>query len=56
MAYQSNILQLEANVINIENRLKNLKMTIYSDYKQIIFEGEMLEPYTFLRMPIFSFT
>ncbi|MCR5786252.1 MAG: virulence RhuM family protein [Acholeplasmatales bacterium] len=24
MAYQSNILQLEANVINIENRLKNL--------------------------------
>ena len=25
MAYQSNILQLEANVINIENRLKNLR-------------------------------
>ena len=31
MAYQSNILQLEANVINIENRLKNLEMTIYSN-------------------------
>ena len=39
MAYQSNILQLEANVINIENRLKNLEMTIYSDNTQIIFEG-----------------
>ena len=38
MAYQSNILQLEANVINIENRLKNLEMTIYSDNTQIIFE------------------
>ena len=53
IAYQSNILQLEANVINIENRLKNLEMTIYSDNKQIIFEGEILEPYTFLRKLFF---
>lgn len=53
MAYQSNILQLEANVINIENRLKNLEMTIYSDNNQIIFEGEILEPYTFLRKLFF---
>ncbi|MBQ7276511.1 MAG: virulence RhuM family protein [Bacilli bacterium] len=53
MAYQSNILQLEANVINIENRLKNLEMTIYSDNTQIIFEGEILEPYTFLRKLFF---
>lgn len=53
MAYQSNILQLEANVINIENRLKNLEMTIYSDNTQIIFEGEVLEPYTFLRKLFF---
>lgn len=49
MAYQTNILQLEANVINIENRLKNLEMTIYSDNDKFIFEGEILEPYTFLR-------
>lgn len=53
IAYQSNILQLEANVINIENRLKNLEMTIYSDNTQIIFEGEILEPYTFLRKLFF---
>ena len=53
MLYQSNILQLEANVINIENRLKNLEMTIYSDNTQIIFEGEILEPYTFLRKLFF---
>ena len=53
MAYQSNILQLEASVINIENRLKNLEMTIYSDNTQIIFEGEILEPYTFLRKLFF---
>ena len=53
MAYQSNILQLEANVINIENRLKNLEMTIYSDNTQIIFEGEILEPYTFIRKLFF---
>ena len=53
MAYQSNILQLEANVINIENRLKNLEMTIYSNNTQIIFEGEILEPYTFLRKLFF---
>ena len=53
MAYQSNILQLEANVINIENRLKNIEMTIYSDNTQIIFEGEILEPYTFLRKLFF---
>ena len=53
MAYQSNILQLEANVINIGNRLNNLEMTIYSDNTQIIFEGEKLEPYTFLRKLFF---
>ena len=53
ISYQSNILQLEASVINIENRLKNLEMTIYSDNTQIIFEGEILEPYTFLRKLFF---
>ena len=48
MAYQSNILQLEASVINIEKRLKNLEETIYSTNNQIIFEGEIIEPYSFL--------
>lgn len=46
--YQSNILQLEATVMNIEKRIKNLEETIYSTNSQIIFEGEILEPYSFI--------
>lgn len=48
LAYQSNILQLEANYINIENRLKNIEQTIYTNNNLIIFEGEIIEPYSFL--------
>ena len=46
--YQSNLLQLEATVMNIEKRIKNLEETIYSTNSQIIFEGEILEPYSFI--------
>lgn len=46
--YQSNILQLEATVMDIEKRIKNLEETIYSTNSQIIFEGEILEPYSFI--------
>ena len=53
IAYQSNILKLEASFINIENRLKNLEETVYADNDLIIFEGEILEPYTFLRKLFF---
>ena len=53
IAYQSNILKLEASFINIENRLKNLKETVYADNDLIVFEGEILEPYTFLRKLFF---
>ena len=48
IAYQSNILQLEANYINIENRIKNIEQTIYADNNLIVFEGEILKPYSFL--------
>ena len=48
LAYQSNILQLEANYINIENRIKNIEQTIYADNNLIVFEGEILKPYSFL--------
>ena len=48
IAYQSNILKLEASFIDIENRLKNLEDTTYVNNSKIIYEGEILEPYTFL--------
>ncbi len=48
IAYQSNILQLEANYINIENRIKNIEQSIYADNNLIVFEGEILKPYSFL--------
>lgn len=48
LAYQSNILQLEVNYINIENRIKNIEQTIYADNNLIVFEGEILKPYSFL--------
>ena len=48
LAYQSNILRLEANYINIENRIKNIEQTIYADNNLIVFEGEILKPYSFL--------
>ena len=53
IAYQSNILKLEASFINVENRLKNLEETVYADNDLIVFEGEILEPYTFLRKLFF---
>jgi len=48
IAYQSNILKLEASFANLENRLKNLEETVYADNDLIVFEGEIIEPYTFL--------
>ena len=53
IAYQSNILKLEASFIDIENRLKDLEETLYSNNNQLIYEGEILEPYSFLRKLFF---
>ena len=53
IAYQSNILKLEASFIDIENRLKDLEETVYSNNNQLIYEGEILEPYSFLRKLFF---
>ena len=53
IAHQSNILKLESDVCDIRNRLSNLENTIYSDNSKIIFEGEILEPYTFIRKLFF---
>ena len=48
VAYESNLLKLEASYLNIENRLKNLEDTVYADNDLVVFEGEILEPYSFL--------
>ena len=48
VAYESNLLKLEASYLNIENRLKNLEDTVYADNDLMVFEGEILEPYSFL--------
>ena len=53
IAYQLNILKLEASFIDIENRLKDLEETLYSNNNQLIYEGEILEPYSFLRKLFF---
>ena len=39
IAYQSNILNLEANYKNIENRVKHLEETIYLDNNKLFIEG-----------------
>ena len=44
----SNILELENNYKRIEKQINDIKDTIYSNNSQIIFEGEILEPYTFI--------
>ncbi|MBO4668311.1 MAG: virulence RhuM family protein [Bacilli bacterium] len=48
VAYESNLLKLEASYLNIENRLKNLEDTVYAENDLMVFEGEILEPYSFL--------
>ena len=48
VAYESNLLKLEASCMNIEKRLKDLEDTVYAENDLMVFEGEILEPYSFL--------
>ena len=45
----SNIISLQNKVENIESKINNIKNDIYSDNSKAFFEGEIVEPYTFIR-------
>ena len=45
----SNIISLQNKVNSIENKINNIKNDIYSDNSKAFFEGEIVEPYTFIR-------
>ena len=53
MAYQSNILQLESNIIEIKNRLNAIESKVYLESEKVLYEGEILEAYTFIRKLFF---
>ncbi len=53
MAYQSNILQLEENIIDIKNRLNILENKANIESEKVLYEGEILEAYTFIRKLFF---
>lgn len=44
----SNILHLQSKYIEIENKVNNLNEIVYSDSNKLFYEGEILEPYSFL--------
>ena len=45
----SNIISLQNKVENIESKINNIKNDIYSENSKAFFEGEIVEPYTFIR-------
>ena len=45
----SNIISLQNKVNSIENKINNIKNDIYSENSKAFFEGEIVEPYTFIR-------
>ena len=45
----SNIMSLQNEVKEIESKIKNLENDIYLDNSKAFFEGDIVEPYTFLR-------
>ena len=45
----SNIISLQNKVENIESKINNIENDIYSDNSKAFFEGEIVEPYTFIR-------
>ncbi len=53
MAYQSNILQLEANYLNIEKRVKEIEDVIRIPDEKLLYEGEIVDAYTFIRKLFF---
>ena len=44
----SNILDLQSKYKEIENKVNNLNEIVYSDNNKLFYEGEILEPYSFL--------
>ena len=53
MAYQSNILQLESNYLSIEKRLRKVEDIINYHDEKLLYEGEILDAYTFIRKLFF---
>ncbi len=53
MAYQSNILQLEANYLNIENRLRKVEDIINFPDEKLLYDGEIVDAYIFIRKLFF---
>lgn len=53
LACTSNILSLESKYNALEEKMNTLEETIYSDNSKIIYEGEILEPCTFIRKLFF---
>ncbi|MBQ6782965.1 MAG: virulence RhuM family protein, partial [Acholeplasmatales bacterium] len=45
----SNIISLQNKVNDIESKINNIKTDIYSENSKAFFEGEIVEPYTFIR-------
>ncbi len=45
----SNIITLQNKVESIESKINNIKTDIYSENSKAFFEGEIVEPYTFIR-------
>ena len=53
MAYQSNILQLEANYLSIEKRVKEIEDIIRIPDEKLLYEGEIVDAYVFIRKLFF---
>ncbi len=49
LACSTNLISLENKYNNLESRMNNAEEIIYSKNAKIIFEGEIVEPYTFIR-------
>ena len=45
----SNIISLQNKVESIESKINNLKNDVHSENSKAFFEGEIVEPYTFIR-------
>ena len=49
LACTSNIISLQNKVETIESKIKDMETSIYLDSSKAFFEGEIVEPYTFIR-------
>ncbi len=53
IAYQSNILNLEADMDDVKKRINNIENTIYFNNDKLLFEGQIVEAYSFIRKIFF---